>query len=48
MESLKDRFPNVPERIDGLGDLAYNLWWPHECYSKLWTDRRGKKVYTIP
>ncbi len=22
-----DRFPNLPERIAGLGKLAYNLWW---------------------
>ncbi len=21
------QFPNVPDRIKGLGDLAYNLWW---------------------
>ena len=27
MESLKDKFPNLPERIEGLGQLAYNLWW---------------------
>lgn len=22
-----NRFPNLPERIQGLGSLAYNLWW---------------------
>jgi starch phosphorylase len=27
MDSIKDRFPNLPQRISGLGDLAYNLWW---------------------
>jgi starch phosphorylase len=27
MDPLKDRFPNLPERISGLGDLACNLWW---------------------
>lgn len=27
MEDRKDRFPQVPERIKGLGELAYNLWW---------------------
>jgi starch phosphorylase len=27
MESLKDKFPHLPERIEGLGELAYNLWW---------------------
>lgn len=24
---LKEQFSNIPERISGLGDLAYNLWW---------------------
>jgi starch phosphorylase len=24
---MKDRFPNLPERLEGLADLAYNLWW---------------------
>ncbi len=23
----KERFPSIPERISGLGELAYNLWW---------------------
>jgi starch phosphorylase len=27
MDPLKNRFPYVPERIEGLGQLAYNLWW---------------------
>ncbi len=27
MDSIKDRFPHIPERISGLGELAYNLWW---------------------
>ncbi len=22
-----NKFPNLPDRISGLGDLAYNLWW---------------------
>ena len=22
-----NRFPNLPERLTGLGELAYNLWW---------------------
>jgi glycogen phosphorylase len=24
---MSQRFPSLPPRIDGLGDLAYNLWW---------------------
>ncbi|KHE92604.1 MAG: alpha-glucan family phosphorylase [Candidatus Scalindua rubra] len=27
MDSMKDKFPKIPERITGLGELAYNLWW---------------------
>lgn len=27
MDSIKGRFPDIPERISGLGELAYNLWW---------------------
>lgn len=27
MGQMKDRFPHVPERISGLAELAYNLWW---------------------
>ncbi len=27
MDTIKDGFPDVPERISGLGELAYNLWW---------------------
>ncbi len=27
MVDVKSRFPYIPERISGLGELAYNLWW---------------------
>jgi starch phosphorylase len=27
MDTIKDRFPHLPDRIVGLGELAYNLWW---------------------
>jgi len=27
MDQMKERFPHIPERISGLGELAYNLWW---------------------
>jgi starch phosphorylase len=27
MDDLKSIFPHLPERISGLGELAYNLWW---------------------
>ncbi|MGD9034808.1 MAG: DUF3417 domain-containing protein, partial [Desulfobacteraceae bacterium] len=27
METIKNLFPNLPERLIGLGELAENLWW---------------------
>ncbi len=27
MDDLRGKFPGLPERISGLGELAYNLWW---------------------
>ena len=27
MEGIKDKFPHLPEKISGLRELAYNLWW---------------------
>ncbi|MBI4685586.1 MAG: alpha-glucan family phosphorylase [Nitrospirae bacterium] len=27
MDNIKEKFPNIPERISGLGELSYNLWW---------------------
>ncbi|MGB7544653.1 MAG: alpha-glucan family phosphorylase [Methanothrix sp.] len=27
MQGIKDKFPHLPEKISGLRDLAYNLWW---------------------
>jgi starch phosphorylase len=27
MDKLRDKFPNIPDRISGLSELAYNLWW---------------------
>lgn len=27
MYGIKDKFPDLPERISGLRELAYNLWW---------------------
>jgi starch phosphorylase len=27
MKGIKDKFPHLPERISGLRELAYNLWW---------------------
>ena len=27
MDDLANRFPHLPERLAGLGELAFNLWW---------------------
>jgi len=27
MYGVKDKFPHLPERLSGLRELAYNLWW---------------------
>lgn len=27
MDSPEEKFPHLPERIAGLGELAFNLWW---------------------
>src|SRR4030042_3772407 len=27
MDKLRDKFSNIPDRISGLADLAYSLWW---------------------
>jgi starch phosphorylase len=35
MDSVKEQFPAVPERISGLADLAYNLWWSWHPASRM-------------
>ncbi len=27
MDTIKNKFPHIPDRISGLNELAYNLWW---------------------
>jgi starch phosphorylase len=34
-DSIKRKFPQVPERISGLIDLAYNLWWSWNPAAKM-------------
>lgn len=26
-QSIQEAFPKLPERLFGIGELAYNLWW---------------------
>lgn len=34
-DSIRNNFPHVPERISGLVDLAYNLWWSWNPAAKM-------------
>jgi len=27
MDDIRSKFPGLPDRISGLGELAFNLWW---------------------
>jgi starch phosphorylase len=27
MDDVKERFSFIPDRIAGIGELAYNFWW---------------------
>ena len=46
MPNLKEQFPNLPERISELGDLAYNLWWSwHPAAWKLF-QRLSPSIWT--
>ena len=27
MQGIKDKLADLPERISGLREMAYNLWW---------------------
>ena len=40
-------FPDLPERLSGLGRLSYNLWWSGSrepgCSTRCWTARHGKR-----
>jgi starch phosphorylase len=45
MDSLKDRFPNLPERISGLGQLACNLWWCWHPAARMLFKRLDREVW---
>ena len=49
MADLDDPLPQLPERLAGLGDLAYNLWWSwHPAARMLFKrlDRMAWKAHT--
>ncbi|MHB9074806.1 MAG: DUF3417 domain-containing protein [Desulfobaccales bacterium] len=46
MSNLPEQFPNLPERLSGLGELAYNLWWSwHPAAWKLF-QRLSPSIWT--
>lgn len=32
---MKERMPNLPEKISGLAEIAYNLWWSWHPYARM-------------
>ncbi|HMK50559.1 MAG TPA: alpha-glucan family phosphorylase [Thermodesulfovibrionales bacterium] len=32
---MRDRLPNLPDKIAGLADIAYNLWWSWHPYARM-------------
>ena len=51
MDDIKDRFPNLPEKIAGLGHLAFNLWWSwhpaaRNCFQTVGPQKVGRKPFT--
>ena len=46
MDDLGNRFPNLPERIAGLGELAYNLWWSWHPAARMLFQRLDRLAWT--
>ena len=45
MDEIKDGFPNLPERISGLGQLAFNLWWCWHPAARMLFKRLDRKMW---
>jgi starch phosphorylase len=52
-DSLKEKFPHLPERLAGLGELSFNLWWSWHPEARMlfkvldrpaWTETRHNPV----
>ena len=43
MDDIKDRFPHLPEKIAGLGHLAFNLWWSWHPAARMLFKRLDRK-----
>ncbi len=48
MDANKNKFAYIPERICGLGELAYNLWWSWHHDAKMLFKRLSRPaMYNI-
>ncbi len=41
----KERFPNLPERLAGLGELAFNLWWSWHPAARILFKRLSREAW---
>jgi starch phosphorylase len=41
----KDKFPDLPERISGLGELAFNLWWSWHPGARILFKRLNREAW---
>ncbi|MFA5111337.1 MAG: alpha-glucan family phosphorylase [Desulfobaccales bacterium] len=45
MDSLDEKFPQLPERLKGLGELAFNLWWSWHPAARMVFKRLGRQAW---
>ncbi len=45
MNSMKNRFPHMPDRISGLAELAYNLWWSWHPAARMLFKRLDRQAW---
>jgi starch phosphorylase len=47
MDANKNKFAYIPERISGLGELAYNLWWSWNHDAKMLFKRLSRPAWKL-
>ena len=45
MDSLEEKFPHLPERLSGLGELAFNLWWSWHPEARMLFKRLDREAW---
>ena len=48
MDDLQSRYPHLPERIAGLGELAYNLWWSWHPEARMLYKQLNRRIWKAP